>query len=255
VTANPQQAHYETIHDEYAAHYYDPHAMAYREKYLFDRLLAGMDLNDLKIADVACGSGYNSLVLKRRFPRAMFHGFDISQRACDDYVRIVGSPASHLDMTVPHTFDETYDVVMVVGGLHHCVANLETTFDNIAKMLKPGGFLLFWEPNASFFLEGLRTFWYKHDRLFEEETERALSIDELVELAGPRFVQLKTFFFGGPAYIAIYNSLILRVPLGLKGILTPPLFAFETLWNKLPGRRPFPTLSGVWQRTQKPSLP
>ena len=44
-----------------------------------------------------------------------------------------------VDLTRPVAMAETYDGAIVVGGLHHCVADLAQTLRNIAAMIRPGG--------------------------------------------------------------------------------------------------------------------
>ncbi len=78
-----QRLHYHKIHDAYEAHYFDPASMRYRARFIFDPLLAGLDLRGRRVADVACGSGFSSVMLKQRFEELQTVGFDISEYACD----------------------------------------------------------------------------------------------------------------------------------------------------------------------------
>jgi len=242
-----QAEHYARIHEDYAAHYYDAQSIAYRERFVLDPLFRGLDLNDRVVADLACGSGLNSLALLQRFPRARPIGFDLSEKACQDYRRIVGTQAYRVDLTAGQPLGIQADVAMVFGGLHHCVSNLPGTFATIAGLLKPGGLLLMYEPNARFLLEGLRRFWYRHDRYFDAPTEHALDHGEILRLAGPRFVGLDCAYGGGPAYFLIFNSLVLRVPLGLKRHIARPLFWVDALYERLPGARAFPVFVARWR--------
>src|SRR6185436_4307933 len=123
-------------------------------------------------------------------------------------------------------------------------------FGNLAEMTKPGGLLLMIEANADFFFEPVRQLWYENDAHFDWQTERALYPAEVTQLAQDWFELDRFFFFGGPAYYIIYNSQILRVPLGLKKWLTGGLFAVERVWNALPVRRLFPAFGAVWRRKE-----
>src|ERR1043165_8421722 len=96
---NPQIQHYASIHESYGAHYYDASSMAYRRTFFFEPLLAGIDLSGRRVADVASGSGYNSLILREMFPTIRLEGFDISETACADYTRLLGAPAHQVDLT------------------------------------------------------------------------------------------------------------------------------------------------------------
>ena len=59
-----QRQHYTAIHDAYEAHYYDAPSMAYRSRFIYRWLFDGVDFRNAEVADLACGSGHNSLALK-----------------------------------------------------------------------------------------------------------------------------------------------------------------------------------------------
>ena len=248
---NPQEGHYERIHDAYAAHYYDASSLEYRRRFVLEPLCAGLALANKRVADLACGSGHNSRLLQGMYPGLRLEGFDLSARACVDYARNVGAPAHKVDLTRPFEHGAGFDAALIMGGLHHCVTDLGATLANIARMLKPGGVLLLWEPNARSFLEACRRYWYRRDRYFEPGTEAALDARDLIAQAGGRFVAKRVVYHGGPAYFLICNSLVLRVPLRLKPVLSPPLFWLERAWNAVPVPAAHATFMAVWERTDQ----
>ena len=241
-----QKSHYEQIHDDYERHYYDPSSMAYRQRFIYDPMFEGLDLNGKSVAEFASGSGHNSLAIRERFPDAKFTGFDISAKACASYREMLGSEAIEADLTKPLVDMPTFDYAVIFGGLHHCVSDLGATLKNIADMLNPGGMLLFVEPNAQYILEGARDFWYRHDRYFEENTEAALNHGDMLSMTDGRFRVHDIRYMGGIAYFLIYNSLIFRVPTGAKKYLAPPLFALESLTGLVPGKFLYPSFIGRW---------
>jgi SAM-dependent methyltransferase len=243
-----QKQHYEAIHDAYEAHYFDATALAYRNDFILAKLLAGLNLNDRDVADLASGSGYNSQLLIEQFPRARLTGFDISQRACDAYQRAVGAPAVLVDLTSSLDFGPQFDVLLIVGGLHHCVSNLDQAFANAAMLLRPGGYLLMVEPNQRFLLEAVRQYWYRADRYFDHLTEHPLDYDELVDRYAGLFQPIDVRYFGGPAYYFILNSLVTRIPVCFKAALAKILWPLERGWNRLPGKILFPAFAARWQR-------
>ncbi len=231
-----QAAHYDRVLSEYDSHYYDPQSLAYRTRYILEPLLAGMDLNGKKVADLASGSGQTSLYLKRRFPDIDVRGFDISSEACRRYREVVGCPAFEVDLTTGYEGGETFDVAIVMGGLHHCVSDLPRALATIAGMLRPGGLLLMFEPNSDYVLEFARKLWYRLDKYFDQQTEGALSHAAIARQAQGLFAPISLHYFGGPAFYLIYNSLIFRMPRGLKRGVSPILFGLETAFNRLPNR-------------------
>jgi len=245
---NAQKAHYERILETYDAHYYDHWSMRYREEFIFDAMWRGLDFNGKLIADLACGSGQNSAALLRHYPEAKTRGFDISPSACAAYTERVGAPAYECDLTRSVAVDEKFDAAMVVGGLHHLVADLPRALENIASLLKPGAIFMMQEPNSRFFLEAVRNVWYRLDSSFDYANEHALDHDALLASANGRFRPLDVTYFGGPAYFGVLNSMILRVPLKLKPAISPPLMAVERVWNRLPGKWPHNVFLARWIR-------
>jgi SAM-dependent methyltransferase len=250
---NPQQKHYDDIHAMYASHYYDATSLCYREQFILTPLLEGLELDGRRIADLACGDGHTSLALKAWFPRADFVGFDISKPAQEAYERNVGFPAYRADISTEGFAAMAgsvapFDAAIVIGGLHHCVNDLDATLKNIACLLKPGGHLLMVEPNAEFALEVVRKLWYRADRYFDAQTESALRHDDILLRSSADFAPDSVRFFGGPAYFLLFNSLLFRLPTAIKPMLQRPLFTLERLFNHLPGRVPFPAFMARWRK-------
>lgn len=247
-TSSRQKAHYERIHDDYERHYYDAESMAYRERFIYDVMFSGVDLNGGRVAELACGSGFNSLAMRQRFPDAIFCGFDISRKACEAYRQNVGSDAFEIDLTRGYTGTEKFDAAVIFGGLHHCVADLPATLRTVAAMVKPGGWFLMFEPNSRCLLEGARKFWYRLDPYFDAESEAALDHDALAGMAKDNFICQGVTYSGGPAYFLVYNSLVFRFPQALKRYISPPLMGAEAVANHLPGRFWAACFIARWQR-------
>lgn len=227
---NPQLAHYTAVHDRYEQHYYDPTSMAYRREFIYGPLFAGIDLNGKHVAEIACGSGHNSVELRERYPSASFEGFDISPSACAAYREKIGT-CHQVDFTKPLTIERSFDAAVIIGGLHHFVNDLPAALRNLASIVKPGGTVFMGEPNARCGLERVRKLWYRLDPSFEADTEHALDPRTLAAMA-PDFSVEMVRYIGGPAFFLILNSMILRVPLGAKRYVAPPSLAVERLWSK-----------------------
>ena len=246
-----QKKHYENVHEVYKDHYYDETSMSYRRKFIYDPALSGLDLNGLMVADLACGSGAGSLEVLRRFPRAQISGFDISEKAIADY-RQTGLPAYSVDLTEPMRTTELqaqFDVAMIFGSLHHCVTRLETTLQNIAAMIKPGGKLIMMEPNL-FFMRSVRRFWYRVDPSFDAPTEDGLSHRAIHGLVSNLFDVEMVTHLGGAGYFLILNSMIFRMPKHIKRKLAPPLMIFDELYNRINVPRLHPYFIARWRRRE-----
>jgi len=196
-----QKDHYEYIHDDYGKHHYDQSSMAYRDRFIYKVILDGMDLNGKDVAELAAGSGSSSLELKRRYPQVRLTGFDISSKAVKQYKEDVGTSAFQQDLTKPMKQEFEFDVVMVFGGLHHCANDLGGVFQNISRILKPGGMLFMWEPNQECFLECLRKIWYRKSRFFQEDTEKDLVHDDISNMASSFFEVKDLKYMGGHIFL------------------------------------------------------
>lgn len=248
IIENKQKGHYEAIHDDYSDHYYDKESLAYRKKFILEPLFKGINLDDAIVADLAAGIGMTSSIMGSYFPNAKFSGFDISSKACKEYKDKLGFPSYEVDLTKKYNADVKFDAAIVIGGLHHCISDLEMTINNIGNLIKKDGHFLMMEPNADYFLEPIRKFWYKKDKYFESDTERALKHDEILKIGKNHFKLVDVQYCGGIAYFLIFNSLIFRMPKSLKKILKSILFKQEALFNKLPGKLPFAYFLAKWKK-------
>ncbi|NEP09866.1 MAG: class I SAM-dependent methyltransferase [Symploca sp. SIO2C1] len=246
--ADLQKEHYEKIYEDYDKSYYDAPSMAFRQKFVYDIMFQDLDLNNKNVADLASGSGFNSLAVMERYPKARLTGFDISSKACRGYRQNTGCDAYEIDLTKSIDISQTFDIAMIFGGIHHCVYDLDSTFRNIASILKPGGVLLMWEPNKECFLDKIRSFWYQADKYFEADTEDSLVHQELLNLASNYYSSMDVHYMGGPAYFLILNSLVFRIPIAIKPIIAPPLFLAEQVYNKLPHKIWFPYFIARWSK-------
>src|SRR5260370_24034349 len=155
----------ETLHTLYELHKSHPPVMESRRRFIYEPMFSDLDLNGARVIELCSGSGHNSLYLKEKFPGVSVTGLDISRAACADYENRVGAPCKQLDLTEPGAkISDTFDIAFVVGGLHHCIANLEAVLSNVAPLLKPFGRLLRMEPSNHFFLGPVRRL---RDRLHE----------------------------------------------------------------------------------------
>ena len=238
---NPQKQHYEEIHEAYEDAYYDAWSLRYRDRFIIKSLFEGLDLDGHRVAEIACGNGHNSLLVKKRFPGVETVGFDISEKACGAYEKLTGRRAVPFDLTQSYDGPEGgFDAALVVGGLHHMVRDLPAAVANLDRLLKPGGRLLLVEPNRHFLMQRVRDIWYRLDHYFEASSERALTIEEILDASAGRFVLETIRYFGGPAYFLVLNSLIFRLPERAKTRVAPALFKAEEIWQKISRPQFFP---------------
>ncbi|MGB3710128.1 MAG: class I SAM-dependent methyltransferase [Erythrobacter sp.] len=243
-----QKELFEAIHEKYSQATTDRYAEAYKEEFIYRPILSELD-GAHSLMELASGVGSASGWMRDHHPDLEISGCDISESACEDFTARHGRPCYVWDLTKPIDISQTYDAVLVMGGIHHLVADLAMAFENISRMLNPGGKLIMAEPNADFMLEPVRRAWYRIDKgNFDAENEHALSHPELARDHACGLTPVTVRYIGGPAYFVLLQNWVLRMPGGVKKWLAPAIMATERVWHRLPGRLPFATFIAVWQK-------
>jgi ubiquinone/menaquinone biosynthesis C-methylase UbiE len=128
----------------------------------------------------------------------------------------------------------SFDVVVVSFGLHHVHPDTDKVILEFHRVLKKGGLLCFAEPHRDSLLDKARRFWYKCDKLFAKN-ERAIDLSGLKERFGPYFQFQGEHYGGSAAYLLVLNSMIFRIPQGIKKYYTRSMFILESMIGKMQG--------------------
>jgi SAM-dependent methyltransferase len=241
-----QKAHYDVLIDRYERHATDSWTRRYRRLFIDEPLLEGIELKGSSVLEAMCGSGHSTALLLER--GAHVTGLDVSREAISLFKR----KWPHCDAVVGSILDEllqpeSFDVVVVVGGLHHVHPEVDEAVLHIWKLLKPGGFFCFSEPHTSSLIDHARKLWYDRDPLFESN-ERAIDIAALRKTNENRFEIVQEKYFGNVAHTLVLNSMVLRVPRWLKRLYARPAMWLEKLLNPVLGRRLSCSVSCQWRR-------
>lgn len=245
-TSERQAAHYDRIAEGYEAHYADRWSLAYRARFISGRMTEGLPLREMKMLDAMCGSGELTDYLVGH--GADVTGIDISPAVIDRF-RAKHPSAKGIVGSIFETgfADASFDCVAVSLALHHAEPNTAAAIDEIARILKPGGWLVFSEPSRGSALDLLRRFWYRFDPLFESN-ERAVDLDALETANRDRFEFVSKRYGGNIAYLLVYNSMVFRVPLVLKRIYSPALMRLERVLENVQGRRTACMVTVQWRK-------
>ncbi len=224
-TEKLQKEHYNRIARDYAAHYGDQWSQVYRQKFINAPMFAGLEIDGMDVVDGMCGSGETTGYLLSKGAKVTC--VDISEEEIKTVQSNWSSCETHC-VSILNTGlrDCNYDAVVVVGGLHHLHPHVEQAIGEIHRLLKKGGVFCFVEPHRGSIPDFLRKLWYRNDDLFESN-EESLDLDELKKIFSSSFeIQLEEYK-GNIAYLLVLNSLIFRIPLGLKSIYSPFLINLE----------------------------
>jgi SAM-dependent methyltransferase len=221
-----QREHYNRIGAEYEAQYGDPDGLVYRERFLYEPLLAGLDLEGRDVLEALSGSGHATEYLLNQ-KHALVTGLDISDDAIASFKErwptCEAICASATDSGLPA---ESFDCIVVIMGLHHLHPHLPDALRELHRLLRKGGTFCFAEPHQGSAFDRLRQLWYRHDSLFAEN-EESLDIEALKREFKDLFVFKTEKHVGSVAYLLVLNSMIFRVPLWLKRLYSPAIMWLE----------------------------
>ena len=228
-----QKDHYEAVASHYANHYDGKDSRLYRQQFIESKLFAKMDLRGKLVLDAMCGSGSTSNRLVEL--GAIVTGVDVSlsiMKQIEQNLQVKNSVVGNV-CELPFK-SQSFDYITVVGGLHHLHPHLAEGMKEFIRVLKTNGRLLVFEPPSNSIFDMIRTIWYRYDDLFEKN-EASIDVKRLVRDWNIELEFDQIEYGGGPGYIFIFNSMIIRLPLSLKRFIVKPLIYFEKL---IDGRLP-----------------
>jgi ubiquinone/menaquinone biosynthesis C-methylase UbiE len=239
-----QQRHYDEIADAYTANLDYPHTSEYMA-YLDDVLREEVDSENLGlVAEVCCGTGEAFAIFEDTIHTGV--GVDVSTSMLHKAQASFDNTSLHFvqgDATQMPLAEDTFDTVIMLGGIHH-VPDRNALFQQVFKILKPGGVYIWREPVSDFWLwKFLRAIVYRLSPILDHETERPLTWDETVPLledTGFVVEQWRTCgFFGFCIFmnsdVLYFNRLFRFVP-GIRPI-TRVFARFDNWCTGLPGLR------------------
>jgi SAM-dependent methyltransferase len=187
----------------------------------------------MKVVEAMCGSGQTTRYLLSH--GAKVTGLDISEEVIKSFKkRWPGSQAVCGSILDSGLESNSYDAVVIVGGLHHLHPNVNPAISEIHRILRPDGYLCFVEPHKGSFPDLARRLWYINDSLFAEN-EEAIDVKEMKREFASGFIFDQERYFGNFGYLLVLNSMVFRIPLKLKPYYTPLFIHLESLVNPLGG--------------------
>lgn len=241
-----QQQHYEVIAADYDSHYNDGHSRAYMRRFAFEPMFGGLDLAGKNVLEAMCGGGQTTRYLLDRGARVT--GFDISPQQTSHFKIRHPDADVRCGSILNSGFDSnSFDVVSVVGGIHHLPPHIDQGITEIHRILKPGGSFCFMEPHSETAVDCVRRAWYKRDPLFAKN-EEAINVGQLRETFADRFEFRSEIYAGNVGYLLVLNSMVFRIPLAIKPIYSPAMMMLESVLNGVLGK-PFSCfVVGQWRK-------
>jgi SAM-dependent methyltransferase len=206
-----QRIHFNSIADRYkSARKHSNHLLL--KQLMWARALDGIDQfqgKQIKVIEPMCGFGDGKAILENYLKAdVVYSGYDYSDNVIETFLK--EDPEVNCwkaDATIYDPPAAQYDVVILLGGLHHVPEHAEAVVARTAKALRPGGIYINLEPtsgNAVF--RKVREAIYKRNSLFDDATERAFECKALLSMFGNAgLTPIKIMFPGLLSYVLYYN--------------------------------------------------
>jgi SAM-dependent methyltransferase len=250
-----QREHFNSIADRY-------HGARQASNHLYLKELMWRDVfahfpdlkgSHLDVLEPMCGfcDGYK-IIRHHVSSDISYRGFDYS----DAVVETVKSDNPDLDVWqadatkyVPAV--DSYDLIILIGGLHHTPLDAQAVVRNLAPSLRSGGLFISYEPTyGNELFQMARDRIYRNNSLFDEQTERAFPVSALEKLFTDAGLRSELICYPGLlSYIMYYNpDAFPGLNVGGKSLVSS-LYAFDKFFykNAIGRALAFATLS-VWSR-------
>ena len=207
-----QNLHFESIsHRYYAARQNKKHLLY--KSLLFDFLLSHLrekfaSSKTLLVLEPMCGYAEGKAIVENNISQNIYYeGFDYNDTLIANVRKT--HPEINIfkqDVTTFQT-EKKYDIIILIGGLHHVHACALKIVETLADALNPDGFFINFEPTHNNFLVALvRSIIYKKNDLFDETTEHDFSLQNINNIyTQSGFKIYKQYYPGILGYILFYN--------------------------------------------------
>ena len=206
-----QREHFNSI----AAHYQAARGGAnyvYLNHLLWGTLLKDIDRfrnRPVKVLEPMCGFGDGFFIVKNFLSDQLtYSGYDYS----DAVISMVRQQNPILnvwqaDATKYDPGPSNFDVVIIIGGLHHVFRHAPEIVAKCARALTPGGLFISFEPtHGNRVTRSIRERIYRTNPLFDADTERSFAVDELLNMfRSTRLLPYKIAYPGLLSYALYFN--------------------------------------------------
>lgn len=163
-----------------------------------------------RVLEPMCGLGEGYEILRKYALPEGFHyqGFDYSENmiatARERHPNLYFEWGDALEFSSDHA---DFDMVILIGGLHHVYQRARDVVSRLSLALRKGGYFLSFEPTHNSWLNRrVRERIYARNVLFDNETEQGFEFKELERIFGQQgYSKVDEVYAGLLAYILYYN--------------------------------------------------
>lgn len=248
-----QKEHFNSIADVYLkARSNNNHKLI--KRLMWKQCLNGISLDKNKkyrVLEAMCGYAEGEYIVQEYLGVEVdYQGFDYSDVVIENLIAAKpGIDVRKEDVTSFKPDEGVYDIVILIGGLHHVPSHAGEVVKNLTLGLKEGGLFISFEPTYSNQINHwVRKKIYKSNDLFDEETERDFSVIELKGIfEAASMSPLCVNYPGLVSYVLFYNpDAFPFLNVGGEWLVKATFFIDRFLYrSRLGGWLSFATLS-VW---------
>ncbi|MFK8017497.1 MAG: class I SAM-dependent methyltransferase [Gammaproteobacteria bacterium] len=205
-----QKAHFDSIAERYGRSRQHRNHLTLKAL-MWEHFLAKLDVEEgaqVRVLEAMCGFADGKAILEDTLGVSVdYSGFDYSSSVIEQLS--AERPELNVWQQDVSTFEATdeYDIVIILGGLHHVPHIAADVVQRLRNSVKPGGYFINLEPtHGNPIFQWIRERIYARNTLFDEETERAFSVAQLRSMfAEAGFESVDTTYPGLLSYVLYYN--------------------------------------------------
>ncbi len=216
------------------------------------------DLDDFKgrqidVLEPMCGFCDGLDIISNHLTRNVnYKGFDYSDSVVETVRRErPGVDIVQADATKYRPPENAFDLIILIGGLHHTPRDAAEIVANLAPALRSGGIFVNFEPtHGNPVFKKVRDQIYRSNSLFDEQTEQAFPVSGLLQLFENAGLKLRKILYPGLlSYVLYYNpDAFPFLNVGGRGLVDATYAIDKLFYRNAIGRAlSFATLS-VWTK-------
>jgi len=209
-SVDQQREHFESIADTYFDARQHPNHLLFKKLMweLFFKRNGHVLHEGANVVEPMCGYSEGKAILEQHCGGNFeYTGFDFSDSIVERAKASYPSADIFVQDVTKFEGHEQYDLMILIGGLHHVYAHVSSVMTRLVSALKPGGYMINLEPTQNNpVYRSVRQRIYRKNDLFDDETEQAFDLSELNHLYRDAGLVIQDQMFPGlMAYIMYYN--------------------------------------------------
>ena len=205
-----QKEHFNKIAENYYSTRQNSNSSLYR-KYLWDYIFRNAPpppREILTLLEPMCGYAEGKEIIEAHYSKKTeYTGFDYSEEIINIVKKI--APERNVFVQDATTYHPTskFDCILIIGGLHHVPDYTEVVLRNLRAGLADDGYFVNWEPtHGNRIAKAIRDRTYRKNPVFDYETERDYSVNELNKMYKDAGYDIVQQFYPGLLTYCLYAN-------------------------------------------------